>query len=54
MSNLDPYKDFTNRLKLLISKHPQALVSSDVGHAAALGQVQADIARLKQTSGLAQ
>lgn len=38
----------------LIALFSQALVSSDVGHAAALGQVQADIARLKQTAGLAQ
>jgi hypothetical protein len=37
----------------LIALFSHALVSSELGHAAALGQVKADIARLKQTVGLA-
>jgi hypothetical protein len=28
MNSVDPYKDFTNRLKLLISKHPNLIVTT--------------------------
>jgi hypothetical protein len=28
MNQIDPYKDFTNRLKLLISKHPQLITTT--------------------------
>jgi len=45
--------DYSHNLTL-VKLFSHALVSSEAGHAAALETVKADIARLKQTSGLAQ
>ena len=28
MSKIDPYKDFTNRLKILVKKHPDLIIET--------------------------